>query len=65
VQSKKTWFITIWEGLGDIDRWISKNLDASVKVPHPSITERKIDYPSMDHYQQAGKRADKEMNNSK
>jgi hypothetical protein len=43
---------------------LSKNPDAPIELPHPSSIERKIDYTSLDHCQQAGKREDKEMTNS-
>jgi hypothetical protein len=35
VQVKNTQFNTIWEGISDIDRWITENLDAPVKLCAP------------------------------
>jgi hypothetical protein len=64
VQAKNTQFITIWEGIGDIDRWIVENPETSIELPRPPSIERKVDYASLDHCQQAGQREDKEMTNS-
>jgi hypothetical protein len=47
-----------------ICKWIVENLDAPFKLPHISEWERKIDYASLDIYQQSGEKAEREINNS-
>jgi hypothetical protein len=48
VQVKNTQFNTIWEGISDIDRWITENLNAPVEILCPSSIDKKVDLSSLD-----------------
>jgi hypothetical protein len=64
VQDKNNHFNNIWESIGDIDRWIDENTNATIELLGPSSIDRKLDLVVLNHYQQAGKREDKETTNS-
>jgi hypothetical protein len=54
----------IHEGIPNIDRWITEKLDAPDEIYRPSTLKRKIDLYALDHFQQVGKREDKEVTKS-
>jgi len=62
VQANNVQFISIWEVLNDMQRWITKNLDAPVNFPCTIKGERRIDYATMDRCQQNVERDEKETN---
>jgi hypothetical protein len=61
IQMQLTQYNTIREGIADIDTWIAENLDAPTELYRPSKSTRKTDLYALDHCQQVGKRADKEV----
>jgi len=63
VQYKNTQFITIREGIGDIDIWIVEKQDAPIELPFPPSIERQVEYNSLDRCQHVGKREYKETTN--
>jgi hypothetical protein len=64
VQTKLTQFNIIQEGMNNIDTWILENLDALTKLYYSSAREIKNDTYAVDHCQQLGQKADKEMTSS-
>jgi hypothetical protein len=56
-----TQYKTIWEGIENIDTWITENPDAPPKLYKPLKSTRKIDLYALDHCQKVGQRADKEV----
>jgi hypothetical protein len=61
IQKQLMQYNTICEGIIDIDRWITKNPNAPLELYQPSPSEINIDLYALDHFQQVGKRADKEV----
>jgi cell division septum initiation protein DivIVA len=61
IHMQLTQYNTIRKGIADIDTRITENLDAPPKLYIPSKSTRKIDLYVLDHFQQVGKRADKEV----
>jgi cell division septum initiation protein DivIVA len=61
IQMQLTQYNTIREGIADIDTWIVENPDAPLELYRPSKSARKIDLYALDHFQQVGKREDKEV----
>jgi hypothetical protein len=64
IQSKNVEFTTIRAGLNEMQWWIAENPDAPVGFPCISEWERKVDYVSLDNFQQAGEKVEKDINNS-
>jgi hypothetical protein len=55
-QAKNMEFTTIREGLNEMQHWIIENPDAPSELPHISEWERKVDYATLDNFQQARRR---------
>jgi hypothetical protein len=63
-QSKNVEFTTTKASLNDMQWWIDKNIYAPARLPCISEWERKVDYVSLDNFQQVGEKAKKDINNS-